>query len=202
MNKKILLITSIIILLPILFGVLNWEQLPDIMATHWNINNEVDGTMPKEFVVFGLPLILLGVQLSGSYFTTLDKKNKNTNFVLWIIPTISLLCGFVIYSTAFNYTVNISLIATLLLGVLFVIMGLYMPKVKQNYTVGIKIPTTLNNEENWNKTHAYAGKLWIAIGVLIMLFAILGLHEAAFGSILCAVIIPIIYSVKLSRMKR
>ena len=204
LNKKVLLITSIIILLPILFGVLYWEQLPDMMTIHWGVNNEANGFASKGFTVFGLPLILLGVQLLCSYATTLDKKNKNTSlpdFVLWIIPTISLLCNFVIYSSALNYTINISLIVTLLMGILFIVMGIYMPKVKQNFTIGIKLPTTLSNEDNWNKTHQFAGKLWVVVGILVVVWSILGLYSAILGAMFAATIIPIIYSYKLQKNK-
>ena len=62
-NKKMLLLTSIITLLPVFIGLFLWNQLPDSVATHFGLNNQPDGYSSKAFAVFGLPLILLAVQL-------------------------------------------------------------------------------------------------------------------------------------------
>ena len=48
-----------------------------------------------------------------------------------------------------------------------------MPKLKQNYTIGIKVPWTLNSEENWNMTHRMAGKLYVVAGVISIIIALL-----------------------------
>ena len=61
-NLKVLIITSIIILLPILAGVFLWDQLPEQIPAHWNASGEVDGWSSKPFTVFGMPLILLAFQ--------------------------------------------------------------------------------------------------------------------------------------------
>lgn len=58
---------------------------------------------------------------------------------------------------------------SLLMGVIFLVTGNYLPKCRQNYTIGIKLPWTLDDEENWNYTHRLAGKLWMIGGVLIIL---------------------------------
>ena len=55
------------------------------------------------------------------------------------------------------------------MGVIFLVTGNYLPKCRQNYTIGIKLPWTLDDEENWNYTHRLAGKLWMIGGVLIIL---------------------------------
>ena len=58
-------------------------------------------------------------------------------------------------------------------GVMFIGLGNYMPKLKQNYTIGIKVPWTLNSEENWNMTHRMAGKLYVVAGVISIIIALL-----------------------------
>ena len=82
----------------------------------------------------------------------------------------------------------------LFMGALFVIIGNYMPKCKQSYTIGIKIPWTLNDEENWNKTHRMAGFLWVIGGVVIMATAFLGTFQLLFVVLIPMVIIPFVYS--------
>ena len=71
-NLKILIITTVIILLPILAGVVMWDRLPEQMPTHWNADGEIDGWSSKGFAVFGLPLVMLGVQLLAAFATFSD----------------------------------------------------------------------------------------------------------------------------------
>ena len=80
---------------------------------------------------------------------------------------------------------------------MFVIIGNYLPKCKQNYTIGIRIKWTLENEENWNATHRIVGKLWVIGGILLIIsvflpdFMILWVMVMA---IIVLVIIPVLYS--------
>lgn len=93
----------------------------------------------------------------------------------------------------------------ILVGVVFIVVGNYMPKCKQNYTMGIKLPWTLNDEENWNKTHRMAGKLWVITGFLVMLciLAPTSVMVAIFIiTLFVAVMIPTVYSYLLYRNKR
>ena len=110
------------------------------------------------------------------------------------------------YAAALGSDMDINLIISILVGVLFIILGNYMPKLQQNYTVGIKLPWTLNSTENWNRTHRLGGKLFIAGGVLI---AVSGFLSPLFGETagliilititLVCVVIPMGYSFWLFR---
>ena len=170
---KLLLITSIIILLPVLAGLILWDQLPEKIPTHWNAVGEIDGWSSKPFAVFGLPAIMLAFQWICVLGTAADpKKNahpqKVLQLVLWIVPLISSLMFALTYTVALGKSVRVEMIMPIFIGLVLTIVGNYLPKCKQNYTIGIKIPWTLNNEENWNKTHRFAGKLWVAGGVIIL----------------------------------
>jgi uncharacterized membrane protein len=76
------------------------------------------------------------------------------------------------------------------------LIGNYMGNIRQNYFIGIKVPWTLNNEENWNKTHRMAGKLWVVGGIAgiicIMIFKNIGFVFT--GIMIPIVLIPIVYS--------
>ena len=78
------------------------------------------------------------------------------------------------------------------------IIGNYLPKVKQNNTIGIRVVWTLQDEENWSATHRFSGKLWVASGVLCMLCGLFGESIAALVlyivSIMAAAIVSILYS--------
>ena len=209
-NKNLpkLIITSLKTLIPIVIGLVIWDKLPDQVPVHWNINGEVDGFATKIQAVFAMPLVLVAFHWICVLGTLLDPKKQNINdkmftLVLWIIPVISLLCNSMVYATAFGHKVSVEIIMPLFMGALFVIIGNYLPKCKQSYTLGIKLPWTLNDEENWNKTHRLAGFLWVIGGVMIMATAFLGVFWLFFVVLILMVIIPTVYSYLLykKRMK-
>ena len=200
-NKRTLIITSIVTILPILIGVFLWNRLPDVMATHFGINNEANGFSSKVFAVFGLPLLLLALEWFGALVTAHDPKKQNISpkmfsFVLWIIPAVSLFCAATIYPYNLGYQIDITFIAELLLGVIFIVVGNYLPKARQNYTIGIKIPWTLANEENWNRTHRLAGYLWVIGGILMIIAALTGIAKAKWmlAIFFILALVPFVYS--------
>ena len=198
-NLSKLIITSLVILIPILIGIVLWDKLPDQVPIHWDINGDVDGFATKAQAVFLMPLVLVAFQWICILGTSLDPKKQNINdkmvtLVLWIIPIISLLCNSMVYATALGHKVSVEIIMPLFMGALFVVIGNYMPKCKQSYTVGIKIPWTLNDEENWNKTHRMAGFLWVIGGIVIMATAFLGAFWLFFVVLIPMVFVPFLYS--------
>ena len=203
-NLRLLVITSLVILLPIVAGVILWNQLPEQIPTHWNAAGEVDGWSGKGFAVFGLPLMMLAFQWICVLGTGADPKKENhadkvVHLVLWMIPVINTVLMTVAYLTALGMEVRIEVILPVVIGLILTIVGNYLPKCKQNYTIGIKIPWTLNSEENWNKTHRFAGRLWTVCGLVIMLTGLLGGFEFFLGIVLVMVFAPFIYSYLLHR---
>jgi uncharacterized membrane protein len=106
-----------------------------------------------------------------------------------------------VYATALGHKVSVEIIMPLFMGALFVIIGNYMPKCKQSYTMGIKLPWTLDDEENWNKTHRMAGFLWVTGGVVIMATAITGALWISFVLFVPMVAVPVVYSYLLYKNK-
>ena len=200
-NRKTLIIASILTILPVLIGIIYWNRLPDVMATHFGMNNEANGFSSKAFAVFGLPAFLLAVLWIGAFVTSHDPKRQNISskmfsLGLWIAPVISLVAAAIIYPINLGYELDITLFAELLLGLMFIIIGNYLPKTRQNYTIGIKIPWTLANEENWNRTHRLAGYLWMICGILMILICLIRFVSAQWlvGIFLIMVLVPCIYS--------
>ncbi len=201
-ERNTLILTGIVILLPVLAGVLLWNRLPERVPTHFNFSGEADGWSSRAFAVFGMPLILLAVHLLAAVVTAYDPKEQGVSekiyrMILWIIPV---LCVFVfssLYLNALGYPHNMTGMAKIFTGLLFIIIGNYMPKVRQNMTVGIKIPWTLSDAENWNRTHRLAGRLYIIAGFLVIVTAFLSEGPAMWiliTSILICTLCPIIYS--------
>ncbi len=198
-NLKLLIFTSVIILLPILAGLILWDKLPDEIPVHFNAQGVADGWSGKGLGVFGMPLFLLALHWFCTWVTGLDPKKKNITqknmaLVLCICPAISLFVSGMIYSYALGLKINITTVMMLFFGVLFIVIGNYMPKCKQNYTIGIKIPWTLNSEKNWNYTHRLAGKVWAGGGLLIIATSFLNWVWLFMAITIIMIVIPIVGS--------
>ncbi len=203
-HLKLLLITSAVILLPILAGLFFWDQLPQQMPFHWNAAGEVDGWASKPVAVFGTPLLMLALHWLCVIGTATDPKKQNhsdkiLHLILWIIPLLSVLLHALVYAAALGKAVRMELVMPLFIGLVFVILGNYLPKCKQSYTIGIKIPWTLHSEENWNKTHRFAGFLWVVCGLLVALTGFIGGVWLFLPIVLLMVFPPVIYSYLLHR---
>ena len=203
-NLKLMLTTSLVTLLPLLVGLCLWNQLPDQLPFHWNAAGEVDGWAGKPMAVIGAPLLMLALHWLCVLITAADPKNKNHSgkmqrLILWIIPLLSVVIFGMIFSTAWNKDLHVASIAPILIGVLFVILGNYLPKCKQSYTIGIKLPWTLHSEANWNKTHRLAGFLWVLGGFAMMIAGFFGGLWAILPIALGMTLIPTGYSYLLYR---
>ena len=200
-NLKVLILSSVFCCLPIIIGLALWDRLPQKIPNHWNLQGEVDGFASKPVAVFVLPLVLLLILWLCALGTIADKRNKSQNpklfsIVFFTIPALSNLISALTYITALGKKVPAASIIVIFMGTLFTFIGNYMPKCKQNYTIGIKIPSTLNSEKNWNATHRFAGKVWTIGGILTVLLGFLPEKYLVFIFIVftALVIVPIAFS--------
>ncbi len=195
------IISTLILLVPMAVGFLLWNKLPNNMTIHWGADGIADGMGSKIFAVAGLPLILLALHWVCILVTCADPGNKNqtrkaTGLIFWILPLCSLLIHGALFSAALGHDLSLTF-EPALLGVLFLIFGNYMPKIKRNRTLGIKVTWTVRDEANWNATHRFAGKIWM-IGGLVLLLSMF-LPEKIFFTIMLIVILviaaaPFLYS--------
>ncbi len=205
-NLRTIIATALITLSPIVIGLILWDKLPAEIATHFGTNGIPDRYSSKAFAVFGLPFVMLAIHLLCVLATRLDPKHSNItdrNFklVLWIAPLISVVLCVLSFAYSINNTVPVVTVIIILMGVLFTIAGNLMPKVKQNYSIGIKIPPTLEDKENWYKTHRFAGKLWVIGGVVICLTAVLENIFVFMAITLVLAFAPMVYSYAISKNK-
>ena len=206
-NKYKMIISAIITLLPMIFGFIVWDRLPENIATSFGWNGEITGYSSKMFAVVGLPVMLTFVNLICIIATSADPRRKNINnnvfsVVIGIVPVCSLLCGICIYANALGYKISVESIMPVFMGILFFVLGFILPKCKQNYTIGIKLPWTLHDEENWNKTHKLAGKLWVYGGIVMTVAGLFNLTFIFMTIIFALVIIPTGYSYWLYRKQK
>lgn len=201
---KTLILSSVVVLIPVLAGLILWQFLPQEVPSHWNAQGEVDGWSSRAFTVFGLPLILLAVQWFMAFVILADPKNRNISdpilkLTFWLIPFLSLMVNTAVYLTALGVKVPMERIAPIFIGILFIALGIYMPRCKQNYTVGFKLPWTLHSEENWNRTHRFAGPLWVIAGVLAVVLGVLGFVIPMLVVVILSALAPMVYSYLLYR---
>lgn len=198
-NKKMILFTLVLLLLPIVMGLFLWNQLPDTVVTHWGADNQPNGYSSKAFAVIGLPAILLAIHLICIIATNIDPKAKNINnkmfsVVIWICPAISIVACAVVYGYNLGYQFNMGFFSSLLIGVLYIILGNFIPKIKQNYTIGFRIPWALNNSDNWYHTHRFGGKCMVIGGIVLLATSPLENVWVLLVVAIIPCILPVIYS--------
>lgn len=188
-----------------------YNQLPETVATHFGINNEVNGTMSRGMLI--IMLILLGLMpviirvarlvdpKSGNYerfSTAFEVSRVGVTILLTVV-------GWMIIVYNLGYDVDMKKVVMLVVGLFFTIMGNYMTQVKHNYMFGIRTPWTLANEEIWRKTHRLAGPLMMIGGVISVLSSFFSGLAAVIVFIVVIVmssIIPVFYSYMLYARNR
>ena len=198
-HKKTIILTTILCLLPIVAGVILWDKLPDRMAIHFNAANEPDGWASKPFAVLGMPAIIAAIHLACLFITAQDPKKQNITGVmktlmLWICPFISWLCAGMTIGYALESVRNIGVVVCVFLGILFMVIGNYLPKCLPSYTVGIKLPWTLHDEGNWRYTHRIGGFCFTIAGLIVLVSAFFGTIWVVVPALAVAAIVPTVAS--------
>ncbi|MBO5409106.1 MAG: DUF1648 domain-containing protein [Clostridia bacterium] len=164
---RILLITVLICLLPILLGVVWWERLPETMAIHFNFNGEPDHFAPKGFVVYGLPCLMGLFQAVACVAVDLQSKTrgeqKKVEWVSkWILPVITVVLYFVTLGYGLSWKIDIRMTASLLVGGILLVTGNYLPKL--DYVKHYQIDTA-----KARKINRFLGYETAIMGVLFLI---------------------------------
>ena len=145
-NMDVLLLTSVLCLVPILFGLYCYQGLPERIAIHFDINNNPDGFMSRELFMFGVPAIMMGIQIFMCIMLDLknkhvDMKNKSLFMYKLIIPFISVILYVILILYAMSFGLDISKVASVILGVVFIICNGNKSSLdkKKTYYADIKI---------------------------------------------------------------
>jgi len=200
-------VTTVLILLPMAFGLAVYHKLPAQMPVHWNGAGEVDGYSSRAMAVFGIPAFMALVNVICQFATLSDPKRANADgkirtLVFWLLPVISIVANTSVLLAGLGREVKIEVIIPLLVGVIFILIGNYMPKTKQNYTIGIKLPWTLHSEENWRRTHRLGGWLFMLGGVMMLIAGFVGsplFMTLMLITLIAMVLVPMVYSYILYR---
>lgn len=204
--KKSFKLGLVLMIVPIIIGLLVYEGMPESMPIHFDSNNIADSYASKKLALFGVPIFMLISYIVTYFFAVRDPKRKNQSekvlsIILILVPILSIITTFLTISYSIGKRPDIGTWISLILQVSFILIGNYLPKVKRNYTMGIRVPWTLHSDYIWEKTHRMAGFIWIIfgfIGIIQRLF----FKEALFLLLINFIIMlftPIIYSYFLYR---
>ena len=195
----------VLVTAPIIYLKIVYDMLPEKIAVHFGADMQPDRFGDKS-ELWNIILILMGVSFLLYILMVnlgkIDPKNQSMQskdliekIGLSVVTFLSLISIYIIYNS-FNPT-NGNFIF-ILLGGFFAFLGNFMYNVKPNYFVGIRLPWTLENEENWRKTHHLGGKIWVIGGLLIVLTGILLspalMYKILLPILLVIVLIPVIFS--------
>jgi len=160
-----------------IFSAVVYSRLPDKIAIHWNVAGIADNYVHKAIAAFGVPIVFLIINLLISKVRLLgDPKCEGQSqakagwqILTWITPALSLILVPIMLCIAMGANISMVMVGSLPVGLVLIIFGNYLPKSRQNNFIGIKLPWTLNNTDNWNKTHRLAGYVYIVCGALLII---------------------------------
>ncbi|WP_242310637.1 SdpI family protein [Bacillus cereus group sp. BfR-BA-01331] len=169
------LFAIILILITCIAWAFAWPNLPDTMIIHWGTEG-ANGFTSK----LNAMLLLLGIMIFTYILLTvtpkIDPKKKNYDkfsrsymIMNYSVLVVLFLVNMLVIGVGLGYDIPMNSTPYIIVGLLFIVIGNYLPQCKPNYFVGIKTPWTLSNEEVWRKTHRFSGKVFVVLGVIMML---------------------------------
>lgn len=199
-------------LVPLAYLLISWQEMPDRVPIHFNLEGEADDWGSKNFMAGMILLLTLGMNLLLLVIPNIDPKEKlsrmgnkyqQLRFLLSLF--MASLSVFIVYSAKSGSLENSNFI-NLLIGALFIALGNYFQAIKPNYFIGIRTPWTLESETVWKKTHRLGGRLWVLGGMVMCISALITspkLRLAVFlATVAVVVLIPVIYSFIEQRKER
>lgn len=196
-SSIISIIASILIL--IIFNILFYDKMPAELPTHWNFQGQADDYSSKFDAMVLTHGFLVVMNIFMCFMLDNDPRNKKQkNFLMTLsklaMPAIMIVVYTITVMVGLGRDVNVSVIIPLFVGLLFIVIGNYLPKTKRNYTMGIKLPWTLNSDENWRRTHRLGGICFIIIGISLIVSVFLKSEIVFLVPLILGGIIPAFYS--------
>jgi len=183
------------VILMFFVGIITYPQMPEMMASHWNINGQANGFMPKFWGIFIFPLIALAMYLLFILIPKMDPKRKNIekfrayydNFILMMLVFFFYIFAMSItWNYGISYNFNQAIVPPFTL--LFYYIGVMLEHAEPNWTIGIRTPWTLENETVWKNTHKLGSQLFKISALLGLIGIFLPQYSLLF------ILIPIIAS--------
>ncbi len=211
MKKLLKVVMWLVILAPAVYVAIVWNSLPASLPMHYDLHGNVDryGDKSELLIMLGVLTavnVLVYVLLPNIYRIDPKKyagenKDRLYRITCAVVVFLSATICMIIYSSVHGDMKLSTKFLVPAMGLLFAIIGNYMYNLKPNYFAGFRLPWTLNNDENWRRTHLLGGKLFFAGGLVT---AVCGFFTPFMVSIIImfviltlGVIITCVYSYKL-----
>lgn len=178
-NKKLRAINYGIPLLALICILFIYPHLPAEIPTQWGFDGHVSyGPKRTIWIITGM---LVCFSFLFDYLPQIDPRRKNYQkfgavydyFCVGMQVFLTITVGIIVSESFYPGRINAGKIVLLMLSILFLCIGNFMPKIQSNFFMGIKTPWTLSNEDIWRKTHRLGGKLYVGSGVIILLSTLL-----------------------------
>ncbi len=178
MNKKNLKVW-LIALISIGVAAYFYPQLPAEIPNEFGFGGEIEGYSDKGFIFLFPGLVTLFI-IAAEVMRIIDPKRLNYmkfedtfymfqfGFALFLLVMQMLLIAF-----AMEWIDVLPSLGNVIMGILFIFLGNVLPKIKYNYSMGIKTPWTLANEQVWYLTHRTSGKIWVIAGLLMLVIGLI-----------------------------
>ena len=191
----------------ILPGLLVYDRLPERIAVNFDISGEPNSYAGRWFAVFGLPIVISLLQTALCVTSNLLNRENELSRAEKVIRFLTPVMAYVIQISTLMYALgrltSMLAIVGILETVLLLVYGNYAPKMRRNTFFGIRTPHTLANQEVWDKTHRFAGVLYIIAGICCMILTVTEAHMVLLLILLfVTVAIPFLYSEILYRRIR
>lgn len=186
------------------FAAAVYTRLPQRVPSHWNLQGEVDGWMTRPWGPLMQPLIATFVLAVFLVLPRMDPRRANTDYIAEVRRlTLNLLVCFfavtevAVLGSALGWPVNADRVVLVAIGMLFMGLGNFLPRIRSNWLIGFRTPWTMDNERVWRATHRVGGRTMIVSGMMIAVGALLapGARGWLIGAgIVTAVAVPFVYS--------
>jgi uncharacterized membrane protein len=167
-------------------SVVAYPGLDERVPTHWNMSGEVDGWSSRFSVAWMLPLVMAGMVVLFKVLPHIDPRRANyEKFSAAYETIVVVIMGFMLgmhlllLATGSGYQLPVSRIVLAAVGVMFIMLGVMLPKAHPNWFVGIRTPWTLSSDLSWERTHRLGGTLFMLSGALAIVAAVAFPHRAA-----------------------
>lgn len=194
MKKKDMLSFGLI-LVTFIFCIAIYNKLPDSIPIHWNVNGDIDNYGSRPFIFLG-PILSLLSFLGLKFLPKIDPRSKNYikyekqyDVIVFFLVLFLCLLSFVTIFASLGYNIPVDKIIPLIVGILFIILGNYLPKCKSTFFFGIRTPWTLSNDDVWRKTHRLSGKLYVISGLIIVIAPFIFSGNVLLGFIIFAILL-------------
>ena len=172
-NPKLRILNYVIPLIALLVSIVCYFRLPDQIALSWDLNGAA--SYEAKWHLFLMSGMGLAFAILFDILPHVDPKKKNYSkfehfYDQFCIFMQLFLFGMTVITLVENFhpgTVNIPLVVTIAIGILFLFIGNELPKVKSNFFMGIRTPWALCSEENWRRTHRLGGKCFFTAGIIV-----------------------------------